>query len=272
MKSSLRTLSLVTLLFGVLAMVVVSAIRAQEDKKPAAAGEDKPAAGDVKPAPAGEDKPAAADDDLLKALRQLQEEVQALRREVQELRGQRERRDGDAPREDGPRDGERRVDDPRPTQVGRIFDAYDKDKDRKVSFEEWLKMREGEITPERRIQEQMRFSAADTARDGGLTFDEFAFWMENRGRIPEGNLRGDFIAFDETQYTLLVKLVGRSGEGGVSTPDGEKTFNVARDVVILLEQGEPGKFSDLTESAPVQLHLSIDGKQVIAIQRIRKQR
>jgi hypothetical protein len=208
---------------------------------------------------------------LLQALKQLQEEVQALRREVQELRGQRERRDGDAPREDGPRDGDRpAAGDRRPTQTGRIFDAYDKDDNLKVSFEEWLAMREGEITLERRIQEQMRFSAADTTRDAGLTFEEFAFWMENRGRIPEGALRGEFLAFDETQYTLFVKLVGRSGEGGASSPDGEKTFNVARDVVIVLEDGKAGKFSDLTESTPVQLHVSIDGKQVIGIQRIRK--
>jgi hypothetical protein len=260
MKTSVKYVSLVALLAGAALVVTLPVLRAQEDK---------PAA---EPPTSNKE---AGDDQLLLLLKQLQEEVQSLRREVAELREQRGRRDGDAPREgareDGPRDGEPRVaGQRRPTQTGRIFDAYDKNKDRKVSFEEWLSMKEGEFTPERKALEFTRFLVADTERDDGLTFEEFASWMENRGRIPETALRSDFLAFDAEQYTMLVKVVGRSGEGGTSTPDGEQTFNVARNVVILLEKGEAGKLSDLTVSAPVQLTLSLDGKQVIAIQRIRK--
>lgn len=269
MKRSMKYVAMVALLAGAALLVVVPRSSAQDDK----------------PTP-GESAPAAkpGEDELLLLLKQLQEEVQSLRREVAELREQRSRRDGDAPREGAPRDGaprdagreegprnpERRAGGLRPGQAERIFKAYDKNSDGKASFEEWLAMREGEITPERRVVEQMRFSAADTEHDGGLTFAEFAFYLENRGRIPEGALRGTVIGFDETQYTLLVNLVGRSGEGGQASPDGEKTFNVVRDVKIVLEDGTAGKIGDLSEGAAVQLWLTIDGKQVIGVQRLRK--
>lgn len=63
----------------------------------------------------------------------------------------------------------------------RIFAAYDKNKDRVVSFEEWLAMREGEITSERRLIEQRHF-AEPAGDDQKITIEEFYLWMERRSR------------------------------------------------------------------------------------------
>ena len=63
----------------------------------------------------------------------------------------------------------------------RIFAAYDKNKDRAVSFEEWLAMREGEITSERRLIEQRHF-AEPAGDDQKITIEEFYLWMDRRSR------------------------------------------------------------------------------------------
>ena len=63
----------------------------------------------------------------------------------------------------------------------RIFAAYDKNKDRVVSFEEWLAMREGEITSERRLIEQRHF-AEPAGDDQKITIEEFYLWMDRRSR------------------------------------------------------------------------------------------
>ena len=62
-----------------------------------------------------------------------------------------------------------------------IFSAYDKNKDRVVSFEEWLAMREGEITSERRLIEQRHF-AEPAGDDQKITIEEFYLWMDRRSR------------------------------------------------------------------------------------------
>ena len=63
----------------------------------------------------------------------------------------------------------------------RIFAAYDKNKDRVVSFEEWLAMREGEITSERRLIEKRHF-AEPAGDDQKITIEEFYLWMDRRSR------------------------------------------------------------------------------------------
>lgn len=63
----------------------------------------------------------------------------------------------------------------------RIYQAYDKNKDKRVSFEEWLAMREGEMTPERRTRERQYF-ADPAGEDEVITLDEFFRWMERRAR------------------------------------------------------------------------------------------
>jgi hypothetical protein len=142
--------------------------------------------------------------ELLQLIRELRSEVALLRKEVNQLKDNANigRRNsisrGDRPKEDAPlRDGDRtresdrprvkdrpRVTDrPRPSnprleeadekKTKRVFQAYDKNKDSKVSFSEWLAMREGKITDERRNREQSVFRSADKNRNESLSFDEF---------------------------------------------------------------------------------------------------
>ena len=142
--------------------------------------------------------------ELFQLIRELRSEVALLRKEVNQLKDNANigRRNsisrGDRPKEDAPlRDGDRtresdrprvkdrpRVTDrPRPSnprleeadekKTKRVFQAYDKNKDSKVSFSEWLAMREGKITDERRNREQSVFRSADKNRNESLSFDEF---------------------------------------------------------------------------------------------------
>lgn len=142
--------------------------------------------------------------ELFQLIRELRSEVALLRKEVNQLKDNANigRRNsisrGDRPKEDAPlRDGDRtresdrpRVTDrpratdrPRPSnprleeadekKTKRVFQAYDKNKDSKVSFAEWLAMREGKITDERRNREQSVFRSADKNRNESLSFDEF---------------------------------------------------------------------------------------------------
>lgn len=55
----------------------------------------------------------------------------------------------------------------------RIFAAYDKNKDKKVSFEEWLGMKEGKMTDSRAAREKKVFGEADKTKDNYLSFEEF---------------------------------------------------------------------------------------------------
>ncbi|MEM7558656.1 MAG: hypothetical protein AAF394_06005 [Planctomycetota bacterium] len=66
-------------------------------------------------------------------------------------------------------------------QAKRIFAAYDKNKDGFASFEEWLQMREGEMTDERRERERKHF-AAPAGKDSKITQEEFYRWMLSRQR------------------------------------------------------------------------------------------
>lgn len=145
---------------------------------------------------------------LYKMILQLQREVAELRNVIRSRDGEprrdgadrpREepRRDGDQPRREGdqPRDrdsdrpdasreGEREAQTGRQerwelTKEGKVFKAYDKNGDRVISGEEWLAMKEGEMTGERRALELRRFKEA--SGDGKFTVEKFLHWYTKGG-------------------------------------------------------------------------------------------
>ena len=71
--------------------------------------------------------------------------------------------------------------DPLLRQAARIFAAYDKNRDQRVSFDEWLAMREGEMTSERRARE-MGFFSQQAGDDRMITLEEFYRAMLSRQR------------------------------------------------------------------------------------------
>lgn len=71
--------------------------------------------------------------------------------------------------------------DPLLRQAARIFVAYDKNRDQRVSFDEWLAMREGEMTSERRARE-MGFFSQQAGDDRMITLEEFYRAMLSRQR------------------------------------------------------------------------------------------
>ena len=130
--------------------------------------------------------------------RALMNMIQQLRSEVADLRRQVANRDRDRSvlsGESGSRNFDRREGDRgsenRPTsnplmkQTTRIFAAYDKNRDQRVSFEEWLSMREGEMTSERRSRELGVFSQ-QAGDDRLITLEEFyrAMVARTRGTAP----------------------------------------------------------------------------------------
>lgn len=134
---------------------------------------------------------------LLEMIKQLKNEVSMLRRQLEQTRMPREGQ-RDLPREasdarrpaEGTRDqaGTRN---PAMQKAQRIFIAYDKNQDGMVSFEEWLAMREGEMTSERRAREQQHFSEP-AGDDQKISPEEFFRWMDrrSRGATREGAVRG----------------------------------------------------------------------------------
>ena len=81
--------------------------------------------------------------------------------------------------------------DPLLRQAARIFVAYDKNRDQRVSFDEWLAMREGEMTSERRARE-MGFFSQQAGDDRMITLEEFyrAILSRQRGsNVRESGVR-----------------------------------------------------------------------------------
>ena len=98
-------------------------------------------------------------------------------------------RDGDKEEKHhkGDRDGDREGDEKGRKKVNasmkkaqRIYKAYDKDKNNKVSFEEWLKMKEGKMDNARKAREKRWFDQADTNKNGSITVVEFHKWMNRK--------------------------------------------------------------------------------------------
>ena len=137
--------------------------------------------------------------------------IQQLRSEVAQLRqqiGNRDRpavaRDNPSRTSDGvrrehemPREGDRASrtrasNDPLLRQATRIFAAYDKNRDQRVSFDEWLAMREGEMTSERRARE-MGFFSQQAGEDRMITLEEFyrAMVARTRGTAPREDAARD---------------------------------------------------------------------------------
>lgn len=72
----------------------------------------------------------------------------------------------------------------------KIFVTYDKDKNGKVSFSEWLAMKEGKMTDERARREKEVFSKADRNRDEQLSFAEF-YSARTRKSVPDESGKTD---------------------------------------------------------------------------------
>ena len=71
----------------------------------------------------------------------------------------------------------------------KIFAVYDKNDNDLVTFEEWLKMKEGAMTASRRRREKKWFDAADANGNGTLTVHEFHNWLNRKPR-REGPRKG----------------------------------------------------------------------------------
>lgn len=94
--------------------------------------------------------------------------------------GRREAPEGDAPRAGNPK-----------TKIEKMFRAYDKSGDGKVSGAEWLSMFEGASKPgDRQDRVKAWGRRADRNKDGSISFEEFKWWVEVGKRQPEGDKPG----------------------------------------------------------------------------------
>ena len=178
--------------------------RSQERDQPRSQERDQPREGqttdrDVRFQPQNDRERA-----LWNMIQQLRSEVSQLRQQIgnRDRRGvatdnrarnttDRVRREGDMPRERDSASQVRASNDPLLRQATRIFAAYDKNRDQRVSFDEWLAMREGEMTSERRARE-MGFFSQQAGDDRMITLEEFHREMvaRQRGSAPrEGGKR-----------------------------------------------------------------------------------
>ena len=196
-----RTLSFTVL---ILACVVTGFASGQESEQPRSQESDQPretqtADRDVRFQPQNDRERA-----LWNMIQQLRSEVSQLKQQIgnRDRRGaatdnparnttDRVRREGDMPRERASASQVRASNDPLLRQATRIFAAYDKSRDQRVSFDEWLAMREGEMTSERRARE-MGFFSQQAGDDRMITLEEFyrAMVARQRGTAPrEGGKR-----------------------------------------------------------------------------------
>ena len=148
---------------------------------------------------------------LYQMILQLQRELATIRSQMQGRRstrhgetGERVPRDGEGTREIGQRDGGERYTLPQNwqyTRAGKVFKAYDKNRDGFVTLGEFLAMTNGNINAARRQQQTKRFFETRPGSDEKLTPAEFIDWY-TKGRTR--NIRGN------RQRTT------RDGEGGRS--------------------------------------------------------
>ena len=159
---------------------------------------------------------------LLQMIVQLQREVESLRQEVRSRGGSEGQRMEDEPRRDGEQASATRFRDfelpPnwQRTKEGKVFLAYDKNRDNIVSLDEWLAMTNGNLNAQRRQISTGHFNNAEPSGDGKFTPAEFIWWRQVGSRqAVEGRQRGP-----------------RDGEGQQRGPrDGEGQQRGARDGV-----------------------------------------
>lgn len=120
---------------------------------------------------------------LYRMILNLQRELASVRAQVQRRGRGPERRDT-AERREGRQTDERW----RFTKAGKVFLAYDKNKDDVVTLEEWLKMTNGNTSDVRRRLQTRRFQEAEPSGDGRFTPIEFIDWY-TRGRYAKPRRR-----------------------------------------------------------------------------------
>ncbi len=166
---------------------------------------------------------------LYRMILQLRREVAELKRatSTRAVAEQREaRRDGDRESQDARRimftptrgslDGELPSGWER-SRGGKVFAAYDRNKDRKVTLDEWYAMKEGltEGDTARRELEAGRFKQADPNSDGKMTVAEFLFWYD-KGRFQtsrEGDAGSDRADRGQRDGDRASEVKGPGGDG-----------------------------------------------------------
>lgn len=133
------------------------------------------------------------EESLYRMILNLQREVAQLRRELRSRdaggQGRRDREGEEAVRPDrGDRQHAQRRD---YENLERIYHAYDKDRDGRVSLAEFLSMREGVHNLEVRAQAEEQFKRVDRNGDGDVSFEEFVAARDRRteGDRPRGGER-----------------------------------------------------------------------------------
>ena len=100
------------------------------------------------------------------------------------------RRDGEGgAHAEGRRDGEGGATPRRKTKIGKIYNTYDANKDDRVTFSEWLALRNGVMDAARRAREKTFFDRADRNRNGTVSFEEFEWWCNVGKKMREGGGR-----------------------------------------------------------------------------------
>ncbi len=96
-------------------------------------------------------------------------------------------REGDGAPRTGPREGDGApraetggMDDRKLAQLTRIYRVYDKDGNNGVSLEEWLAMKDGEMTADRRDREKGWFDQADANHDEKVSIGEWIDWKASQ--------------------------------------------------------------------------------------------
>lgn len=198
-------------------------------------GERLEESGDVLPA-LREFKPETQREaELSRMIIQLQREVAALRQAVRGRgTGERGRRDGGPFEGNNRRDGDARGSsfgeyklppNWQRTKEGRIFLAYDKNRDEVVSLEEWLAMTDGNNNAARRVVSTKHFNDAEPSGDGKFTPAEFIWWRQIGSKQATEQIRQS-----RTRDGELGGRGPRDGEGERSGPgDGESGRSGPRD-------------------------------------------
>lgn len=132
---------------------------------------------------------------LYRMIQQLQREVGELRRELRAQAPARDREitgDSDVHGRGDSRDRPVATStDPAVKKVTKIYQAYDKDRNDEVTFEEFLAMREGADDPRVQAQARLSFKQVDRNGDGRVSFEEFFAAAQRRGRGEPPRREGD---------------------------------------------------------------------------------